>query len=79
MLRIYVHDDLALYQSYALSVKHAKKHEYLNQEHVTCSWMSGTRVPFTMPNLAAIFAEDYSEWIDYLTDAPHDNHTITTR
>ena len=77
MLRIYVHDDLALYQSYALSVKHAKKHEYLNQEHVTCSWMSGARVPFTMPNLAAIFAGDYSEWIDYLP--PHDNRTITAR
>ena len=76
MLRIYVHDDLALYQSFALSVKHAKKHKYLNQEHVTCSWMSGARVPFTMPNLAAIFAGDYSEWIDYL---PHDNRTITAR
>ena len=77
MLRIYVHDDLALYQSFALSVKHAKKHKYLNQEHVTCSWMSGARVPFTMPNLAAIFADVYPEWIDYLP--PHDNRTITAR
>ena len=70
MLRIYVHDDLALYQSFALSVKRAKTHEYLNQEHVTFSWMSGTRVPFTMPNLAAIFAADYSEWVAYLPDVP---------
>jgi hypothetical protein len=73
MLRIYVHDHLALYQSFALSVKHAKEHEYLNQEHVTCSWLAGARVPFTMPNLAAIFAEvSYVEWTDYLTD-------VTTR
>ena len=70
MLRIYVRDDLALYQSFALSVKHAKKHEYLNQEHVTFSWMSGARVPFTMPNLATAFADVYPEWVDYLTDAP---------
>ena len=70
MLRIYVRDDLALYQSFALRAKHAKKHEYLNQEHVTFSWMSGARVPFTMPNLAVTFADVYTEWVDYLTDAP---------
>ena len=70
MLRIYVHDDLVLYQSFALSVRRAKTHEYLNMENVTFSWMSSDRMPFTMPNLAAIFAADNFAWSAYLTDSP---------
>ena len=70
MLRIYMHEDLMFYQSYPLSVKLAKSHEYLNQENVTFTWMSSVRMPFTLANLASIFAGDAPRWEEYLTNEP---------
>ena len=68
MLRIYVREELMFYQSYALSVKLAKSHEYLDHENVTFTWMSSASLPFTLANLASIFAEDDPRWEIYLTN-----------
>ena len=70
MLRIYVHEEMISYQSYALSVLHAKSHEYLDHENVTFTWMSRDRMPFTLANLASIFAGDDPRWEAYLTNVP---------
>ena len=56
MLRIYMHEEMISYQSYALSVKHAESHEYLDHENVTFTWMSSVRMPFTLANLASTLA-----------------------
>ena len=70
MLRFYVHEDMISYQSFALSVKRAESHEYLARENVTFSWMSGDRMPFTLANLASVFAGDDPSWEAYLTNVP---------
>ena len=70
MLRLYKHEDMIRYQSYPLSVKHAKSHEYLDRENVTFTWMSSVRMPFTLANLASVFSVDDPRWDTYLTDAP---------
>ena len=70
MLRIYVHEEMISYQSYALSPLNAKSHEYLDHENVTFTWMSRDRMPFTLANLASIFAGDDPRWDTYLTNAP---------
>lgn len=71
MLRIYRHDELIRYQSYALSVSSAKSHEYLDQSGVTFSWMSSDRLPFTLANLARVYVYDNPEWETYLIDEPY--------
>ena len=68
MLRIYVREELMFYQSYPLSVNLAKSHECLDHENVTFTWMSSVRKPFTLANLASVFAEDDPRWAAYLTD-----------
>ena len=70
MLRIYMHNELIRYQSYALSVGSAKSHEYLDKSGVTFSWMSGDSMPFTLANLARVFVWDNPEWETYLMDEP---------
>ena len=70
MLGIYVHEEMISYQSYALSVKLAKSHEYLDHETVTFTWVSSVRMPFTLANLASIFAGDDPRWDTYLTNVP---------
>ena len=70
MLRIYRHEDMVRYQSYSLSVLDAKAHEYLDHEDITFSWMSSVRMPFTLANLASIFAGDDPRWGAYLTNVP---------
>ena len=71
MLRIYRHEDMISYQSFPISVLRAKSHEYLNHEDVTFSWMSSARMPFTLANLASMFAGDDPRWGAYLD---HENH-----
>ena len=70
MLRIYMHEEMISYQSYPLSVLHAKSHEYLDHENVTFTWMSSVRMPFTLANLASVFSEYDPRWDTYLTNVP---------
>ena len=71
MLRIYKHNELIRYQSYALSVSSAISHEYLNHPNVTFSWASSDTMPFTLENLARVFVWDNPSWETYLTDEPY--------
>ena len=71
MLRIYSHDELIRYQSYAPSVCGAKSHELLDPPDITFSWMSSDRMSFTMANLARVFVWDNQDWEAHLTDEPY--------
>ena len=71
MLRIYRHNDLIRYQSYAPSIRDAKSHELLDHPDITFSWMSSDIMPFTLANLARVFVWDNQDWAAYLTDEPY--------
>ena len=71
MLRIYRHNDLIRYQSYAPSICGAKSHELLDHPDITFSWMSSDAMPFTLANLARVLVWDNQDWAAYLTDEPY--------